>query len=289
MATVSAQFPVLSAYELRPVWQAWRQGDPQANLSLDLGRTTVPVRLSPEGIYLPEDQVLPWETVEYILAHPRVCFLLTPQGVEPLQRFSPLTQRAIQLYPTGHAPTVLLSGIAMHRVRGINPWEDARRKIQIARPRGRVLDTCTGLGYTALMAAQRARWVLSVELDPAILELARFNPWSRELFLAPNISLVQGDIFDLVHGFPDAYFDVILHDPPAMSLAGELYGRPFYQQLYRILRPGGRLFHYIGNPQTPTGRNVTRGVLERLRQVGFRSLRKVPLAFGVVAVKSATA
>ncbi len=278
---------VLSHYELAPALQAWQQGRHQTTLTVDLGLERVPVTLTPQGIVFPQGWTLPWDTVQHILEQTGLCFRVTPEGAEPLRRFSPLTQRAVQLYPTGRAPTVLLSGVAMHRVRGIDPWEDTQRKIRAARPRGRVLDTCTGLGYTAILAARQARWVVTVELDPAVLDLARQNPWSRPLFESPNIAQIHGDVFDLVVGFPQGYFDVVIHDPPAMALAGDLYGRPFYRELYRVLRPGGRLFHYIGNPQTPTGRNITRGVMERLRQVGFRQLRKVPHAFGVIAVKSA--
>jgi hypothetical protein len=59
----------------------------------------------------------------------------------------------------------------------------------------------------------------------------------------------------------------------------------FYHELYRVLRSGGKLFHYIGDPESKSGRSVTAGVLRRLEQAGFRELQRAPRAFGVTAVK----
>src|SRR5205823_5246081 len=130
---------------------------------------------------------------------------------------------------------------------GIDPSEDTRRKIAAAGPpRGRVLDTCTGLGYTAIAAARTADNVVTVELDPTALEIARLNPWSRGLFDNPRITQVLGDSGERVGEFPDGSFSLVMHDPPTFSLAGDLYAGAFYRQLFRVLAPGGRLFHYIG-------------------------------------------
>ncbi|HRW51172.1 MAG TPA: spermine synthase, partial [Caldilinea sp.] len=80
-------------------------------------------------------------------------------------------------------------------------------------------------------------------------------------------------------------FDAIIHDPPMFSLAGELYSLAFYRELLRVLRRGGRLFHYIGNPESKSGATVTRGVVRRLTEAGFRRVQERAQAFGVVAVK----
>jgi predicted methyltransferase len=55
--------------------------------------------------------------------------------------------------------------------------------------------------------------------------------------------------------------------------------------MYRVLKPGGRVFHYIGDPESKTGRRITAGAIQRLAQVGFNQVYRVPRAFGVVAVK----
>jgi predicted methyltransferase len=69
------------------------------------------------------------------------------------------------------------------------------------------------------------------------------------------------------------------------SLAGDLYSLAFYQQAIRVLKHNGRIFHYIGDPESKTGVRVTAGVIRRLQEAGFRRVRRAPRAFGVVAYK----
>ena len=275
---------ILSHYEVRPLPDARERGVDDIEMVVDLGKARARVHLTDTGVLFPGDLFLTWADVETILAHENVCYRLDARGLHPLQIYSPLTHRVVALYPTGAAPTLTLSGIPMHRIKGTDPWRDTQAKIRAARPHGRVLDTCMGLGYTAMGAATRADVVLTVELDPAVIALARANPWSADLFSRPNVHIVQADVFDLVRGLPDAWFSVVIHDPPMFSLAGALYGRAFYRELYRVLRPRGRLFHYVGSPEKKMARSVTRGVAQRLREVGFQ-VREVPRAFGVVGVR----
>ena len=64
--------------------------------------------------------------------------------------------------------------------------------------------------------------------------------------------------------------DAILHDPPRFGIAGELYSQVFYDQLARVLKRDGKLFHYTGNPnKLTTGRDVPREVAKRLEKAGF--------------------
>ena len=52
----------------------------------------------------------------------------------------------------------------------------------------------------------------------------------------------------------------------------ELYAQAFYDQLARVLRRGGRLFHYTGSPNKLTsGRDVPREVAKRLEKSGFKA------------------
>lgn len=72
-------------------------------------------------------------------------------------------------------------------------------------------------------------------------------------------------------------------DPPRFGIAGELYSQAFYHQLARVLRPGGRLFHYTGSPNKLTsGRDVPREVATRLEIAGFKS---EPVLDGVQGVR----
>jgi len=181
---------------------------------------------------------------------------------------------------------MLIAGFVMHRIKGIDPMQDTLRKIATISPIvGHVLDTATGLGYTAIEAAKTAEQVVTIELDPGAQEIARLNPWSRGLFDNPKISQIMGDAFEVVPTFEDASFDRILHDPPALSLAGDLYSGAFYRELYRVLKRGGRVFHYLGDLDSKSGSSLTRGALRRLQEAGFTRVVRRPEAFGVVGYK----
>ncbi len=173
-------------------------------------------------------------------------------------------------YPN-KAPTVEISGVHMHRIKNIDPWSDAMQKVRKARiRRGHVvLDTCTGLGYTAIGSLRfGASRVYTVEVDEIVLAISQFNPWSR--FLEDTrITILLGDVYDVVDFFDNEVFDRIIHDPPRFSLSGHLYSESFYRKLYRKLKPGGILFHYTGAPGERRRVNIVKGVAERLRKIGF--------------------
>ncbi|ASJ06122.1 class I SAM-dependent methyltransferase [Thermococcus pacificus] len=185
-------------------------------------------------------------------------------------------------------PTIEINGIRMHRTKEVNPLQDTRNKVNAVKPREgeTVLDTCMGLGYTAIEASKRGAYVITVEKDPNVLELARINPWSRELFTGGKVQVIQGDSFEVVKRFKPESFDVVIHDPPRFSLAGQLYSEEFYRELFRVLKPGGRLFHYVGNPgKKYRKKDLQKGVMERLRKAGFVGVKRVEEALGVVARK----
>ncbi len=277
---------LLSAYQTRELLAARDAGLPETDVSLDLGLSQTLVRVGPEGVLLPGDALLPWPEIERIQDNEQAVFRITEEGgIEKVQAFSETFGRLYSLMPTAGAPTMLISGIPMHRIKGTDPMTDTRTKVKAAGPRGRVLDTCTGLGYTAILAAQRAEEVVTIELDPAVIELCRVNPWSRTLFDSPNITQLIGDSFDSIAEFEDASFDRIIHDPPMFSLAGYLYSADFYGELHRVLKRGGRVFHYIGDLRSKSGRNVARSAARRLQGAGFRVVKRRPEAFGLLAIK----
>jgi hypothetical protein len=267
--------------------QALKEGLRQAVTSLDLGLTTCQVTLAPEGVSLPSGDRLPWESVEAVAGNDLTCFEVQGPQVIPIQRFSEQLNRFYSLMPTSGAATLLVSGIPMHRIQGTEPYRDTLAKVHTIAPLvGRVLDTCTGLGYTAIQAARTAELVVTIELDPAVLEVARLNPWSAALFGDRRIVQVIGDAYDEIESLEDGVFSRIMHDPPMFSLAGDLYSGAFYRQLWRVLRRSGRLFHYIGDLDSRSGRNVAKGVVRRLQEAGFSSIVRRPAAFGVAAYKA---
>jgi uncharacterized protein len=277
---------VLSHFQVAPALLAREEGKSLVEISPDLGLTRVVVELGPGGVRFPGGEQVDWEGIGKISRSETKCFLVEKEGIRDIQVFSERTNWLRSLMPTGGAPTMLVSGISMHRIKGIDPWRDTLLKVGAIAPiAGRVLDTATGLGYTAIEAARSAERVVTIELDPAGLEVARLNPWSRELFENPRIEQIAGDAYEEVQRFEDNSFSRIIHDPPAFSLAGELYSEAFYRQLYRVSAHGGRLFHYIGDLESKSGRVVTKGVVRRLEAAGFRRIARKPQAFGVVAYR----
>jgi uncharacterized protein len=277
---------ILSHFQVQPLLSGRTMGRTSANTSIDLGLTETSVGLTAAGVSFGAEIHLSWQQIAKIAEATNACFVVDHDELHKVHRFSATTNRQCSLMPTESAPALLVAGFPMHRIKNTNPHLDSLSKVQSVRPVvGRVLDTTTGLGYTAIEASRTASSVITVEIDPAVLEIAQINPWSRLLFDSPRITQRLGDITELVEEFENASFARIIHDPPTFSLAGELYSGSLYGELYRVLAPGGRLFHYLGDPASKLGHQVTRGAVERLRRAGFSSVRPYPQAFGVVAHK----
>lgn len=266
---------------------ARKNGQAASTLSLDLNLTESEVRLQPEFMLFPEDERLGWESIEEISQNETACYVVESGAARAIKGFSEFSGRVYGLMPTTSAPTMLVSGIPMHRIKDTNPHQDTLNKIKAVAPiKGNVLDTTTGLGYTAIEAAKTAKHVVTIEIDSTAQEIARQNPWSQALFNNPKITQVMGDAFDKISEFEAEAFSTIIHDPPMFSLAGDLYSREFYEQAFRVVKNSGKMFHYIGDPQSKSGARVTAGVIRRLQEAGFKRVTRAPRAFGVVAYKA---
>ncbi len=278
---------VLSLYQIRPLLHAQRTGASTMEISPDLGRTQVEVRIEGSGARFPTGELLRWEDARKIAEADSRCFRVDDNNsVGAIQVYSEKTGLICSLYPTAGAPSMLLSGFIMHRIKDIDPWQDTLKKVTTIQPLvGRVLDTATGLGYTAIEAARTASEVVTIEFDPGAQAILRENPWSQPLLTNPKVQQLLGDAYELVPELENNSFDRIIHDPPAFSRAGQLYSGEFYRQLFRVLKPRGRLFHYIGDLNSKSGSAITKGSLKRLQEAGFSRIIRRPEAFGVVAYK----
>ena len=249
--------------------------------SLDLGRRTGTALLAADhwvwqGVAYPYPGKLKDRTIHHF----------DGEGWVSVSRYA---RSLIKLVPTEWgAPTFEIDGIKMLPTARTSPYEDARRKVALVQPRGRtVLDTCGGLGYFAACCLEAgAARIVSFEKNPDVLWLRTLNPWSPDPD-APDacgrLQLAQGDVTQAILGLGDASVDAILHDPPRFGIAGELYAQTFYDQLARVVRRNGRLFHYTGSPNRLTsGRDVPREVSGRLQKAGFRT---EPALDGILAVK----
>jgi predicted methyltransferase len=228
------------------------------------------------------------------------CFALFDDGSAPwkINTMSVNTDKPASLCPplegTG-PPTMVLGGFTMHRIVGeqVSPATDTEAKLSAVRlfPGAKVLDTCCGLGYTAILAARRVGHtgkVVTVELDDASIEMCCANPHSMPLFdgtLLPQLEVVQGNSCELIHCFEEGVFDVIVHDPPARAICEtDLYSETFYSLLRsRLKNNGGQLFHYVGSPTSSESGRLYSGISARLKAAGFASVEKFPAAFGLVA------
>ena len=252
-------------------------GVPHVECSLDLGRTTTTVAVDAEGWHW-QGRLFPYlET-----CNDRTIYYWIDESFQPASRY---TTSLIKLVPTHWGPpTFEIDGIKMLPTAHISPYIDAERKVALIQPRGKViLDTCGGLGYFAAWCIQgQARQVLSYEKNPDVIWLRNLNPWSPQT--DDVLSLTLGNICEQIVSLPSGSVDAILHDPPRFGIAGELYSQVFYDQLARVLKRKGKLFHYTGAPNKLTsGRDVPNEVATRLRRAGFIAELS---GDGVLAVKN---
>jgi predicted methyltransferase len=255
--------PLLTLKLLEQMRSAVHSGLSAVACSLDLQRSTTAVSLDDYG----------WNWGGRRVPYPQQCkdrtiYHWTGVAFEPAARYS---NSLIKLVPTDWGPpTFEIDGIKMLPTARVSPYADAERKVRLIQPRGRVvLDTCGGLGYFAAWCVHgQATQVLSYEKNADVIWLRSLNPWSPAL--GGVLTLTQGDITEQITNLPARSVDAILHDPPRFGIAGELYSQVFYDQLARVIRRGGRLFHYTGTPNRLTSqRNVPLEVARRLRHAGF--------------------
>jgi predicted methyltransferase len=248
--------------------------------SFDLGRSRSEATLDADG-WQWHGQRYPWpEGVK----ERTICYWDGAAFVS-LQRYA---GSLIKLVPTDWGPpTFEIDGIKMLVSAQLSPMADAERKVALVQPRGKqILDTCGGLGYfAACCLAEGAAHVQSYEKNASVLWLRRHNPWSPDpdsVDAGGRLQLTHGDVAEAITTLPNQSVDAILHDPPRFGIAGELYAQTFYDQLARVLRAQGRLFHYTGAPNKKTsGRDVPGEVAKRLEKAGFKTELALDGVFGV--------
>ncbi len=262
--------PVLTRATGQSLETARAAGTGELIASFDLGRSDTAAQLSADD--------WAWHGQRY--PYPgklkdRTVYVWDGEDFAPVSHFG---GALIKLVPTEWgAPTFEIDGIKMLPTSRESPLDDARRKVALVEPRGKiVLDTCGGLGYFAAccLEAGVAR-IVSYEKNEDVLWLRTCNPWSPDPEAQTSggrLQLTHADVSQQITALGDASVDAILHDPPRFGIAGELYAQVFYDQLARVLKRGGRLFHYTGSPNKLTsGRDVPREVAKRLEKAGFNA------------------
>lgn len=247
---------------------ALRAGAATLDCSLDLDRSIAKIALQADH--------WTWNGQRFAYLNPckdRTIYYWTGTQFAAVSRY---TTALIKLVPTDWGPpTFEIDGIKMLPTAKVSPYADAQRKVALVEPRGKViLDTCGGLGYFAGCCLQAgAARIISFEKHPDVIWLRSLNPWSPAASTSggePRLSFTQADVTEQVSQLATASVDAVLHDPPRFGIAGELYAQAFYEQLARVIRRNGRLFHYTGTPNKLTsGRDVPGEVSRRLQQAGF--------------------
>jgi len=160
-----------------------------ASVTLNLGRLrAADLVLTSEGIGIRrpgEDAAgmcISWSEMQKVVQKGKVgawelFWADTEYEASRVEAFSELTRRQASLLPLSGAvpPTAVLGGFNMHRMKDVHPGQDTDNKLSGfgSALRGRCLDVCTGLGYTAIGMAQRpsVESVVTIELDPGALRL----------------------------------------------------------------------------------------------------------------------
>jgi len=276
---------LIDSFEASKILKAHKERKNSIKVHLNLGITEIEVLLKGDRIEIGE-YAYNLRTITKI-AKDQSIFELAKKPI----KIAFFDQRYYKLEPLkDSAPTIEIDGIRMHRTKNLKPLEDAQLKIKWigVRKGENVLDICTGLGYTAIESFRKGAKVTTIEKDPNVIEIANKNPFSSELFEGidqKKLELIQEDASIAVKSFKEESFDAILHDPPRFSLAGELYSEDFYRELYRILRKGGRVLHYVGSPGSKyRGKDFIKGVQKRLISAGFRT-KKTPDGESILAYK----
>ena len=122
-----------------------------------------------------------------------------------------------------------------------------------------VLDMGTGSGILAIVAAQKAKKVIAIDINPKAVQCAKENIKNNNL---KNVKVYQGDLFSPLK--PKDKFDVILFNPPyldgslknpieqALNDPDKKVIKRFFKQAKKHLKSKGyiqMLYSSIANPE----------------------------------------
>ncbi|CCK82254.1 class I SAM-dependent methyltransferase [Desulfobacula toluolica] len=266
------------------ILEAIRNDKDNVCLSLDLNLTQKVWQIAQDRLILNNDAQIDTgietgietgidaKQLETVLAFKNKIFIFKNNMLTPVEVRS---DGYYKLVPTTSAPTLEINGIKMHRSKDIDPLTDARLKTQlVVAPGDLVLDTCGGLGYSAVFALKAgAKKVISTEKSPAVIKIRNLNPWLKK-YADNRLELIHTDISQEIDRFENGQFNSVIHDPPRFTSAtGDLYGKKFYDALFRVMASRSKLFHYTGSPKKiKSKKNFIKNTMKRLEQSGFKAL-----------------
>lgn len=249
--------------DVRKVEDAILARKAEVDISLDLGLTTQKLALDHGLVIAPNGDEL---SMPALKKDEKVCFYRQDGEFRRIRFLGEETGMVYELVETAGRPMLKVSATPFHK------WDFIKR-IEADAPKGVVLDAGTGLGYTAIAAARTAKKVITVEMDPHVLQVQQLNPWSRPL-IAPNIEQVHGDITLHIRAFKDGSFDTIILDGGTPRSSGDFFSQAHYDEARRVLRRGGTLYHYLPDHGVQRGRDFPGEVIARIRKAGFKGIKR---------------
>jgi len=277
--------PLIMREHVDLILEAAKQGKQYIDITLDLGHSISRIEIR-KGLAIIEGSSIPIEELNRTVEE-GFLYKIIEGSITRLDMFRDGNYYKLKPVAIDKAPTIEINGIQMHRTVGIDPWEDAKAKVRVlGKVKGcRVLETGTGLGYsTSHLARSGASIIVSIEKDLNVLEIASHNPWSRMLN-SPRIKIIVGDAYKLLQSLCSECFEKIFHDPPRINVAEELYSSEFYKEIYRVLKSGGAIFHYTGEPGKHSNISYLKGIKRRLEEAGFYKVLWIENAKGFLALK----
>ncbi|MHC0432460.1 polyamine aminopropyltransferase [Streptomyces sp. O3] len=196
---------------------------------------------------------------------------------------------AQEIVLTGHEPGTLnlfLDGRLRVSARDEQRYHEALVHPAMAGPRARVLILGGGDGLAAREALRHpgVRLVDIVELDPAVVDLARTDPGlsalNQGVYRDERVRVIDADAFGWLRRARDdpraagarGPYDVVVSDlpDPGITASTKLYSREFFGLVTRVLADDGRLVVHAGPVD---GRTRTFWTVEAsVRSVGLRTL-----------------
>jgi predicted methyltransferase len=249
--------------DVRKVEQAVLERQQHVEISLDLGLTKQQLKLDHGLVIAPNADELAMPALK---RDEKTCFFWQDQEFRRIRFLGQETGMIYELVETAGRPMLKVSATPFHK------WDFIKR-IEADKPKGIVLDAGTGLGYTAIAAAKTATKVTTIEVDPHVLQVQQLNPWSAEL-QSDNIEQLHGDVVEYAKECKEKSFDVVILDGGTPRSSGNFFSQEHYNNIRRVLKPKGALYHYLPDKGVQKGRDFPAEVIARIKKAGFAKVER---------------
>ncbi len=266
---------LISSNELRNIKKAIDNELGEIEISLDLGLSKTKIKLNKEGFFIENNLV----KIKNIKQGDKSCYFINENKLEKLQFIDHETGKFYKLVPTQFRPILKISGTSMHKKEFLD-------RLQRDKLYGDVLDSGTGLGYSSIIISKTADKVTTVEIDENVIQVAKLNPYSQDLFDNKKIIIISGNICQEIKKFANEEFDFVVLDGGSVKGSDEFFSLNNYKEVFRVLKRKGKLYHYVPKHQIKRGRDFATEVISKLKKVGFKRVFRDEEGSYLIAQKS---